>query len=236
MTATLDQTIREIVATDFRTAAVFQRYGLDFCCHGCRTVEQGCREAGVDAGAVLQELDTVLAAPATGAPAFASWPAPELVHYIVDKHHAFVREAIPVLLRHTGKIAEVHGERHPELIHIARLFERVAEEMTDHMAKEEQILFPYIVTLAEAGAEAPFAPFGTVRNPIRMMEAEHQFVGDAMAEMRQLTGGYTLPEDACTTYRVCFQELDAFEADLHVHVHLENNVLFPKAAALEGAL
>ena len=234
MTATLDQTIREIVASDFRTAAVFQRYGLDFCCNGCRTVEQGCREADVDADAVLRDLDAVLASPSAGAPAFASWDATKLVHHIVDTHHAFVREAIPVLLRHTRKVADVHGDRHPELIHIAGLFERVAAEMIDHMAKEEQVLFPYIVALAEG--EAPFAPFGTVQNPIRMMEAEHQFVGGAMAEMRQLTGGYTLPEDACTTYRVCFQELDAFEADLHMHVHLENNVLFPKAAALEGAL
>jgi len=234
MTATLDQTIREIVATDFRTAAVFQRYGLDFCCNGGRTVEQGCREAAADAAAVLRDLDAVLAAPADGAPAFASWSAPELVHHIVETHHAFVREAIPALLRHTRKVADVHGDRHPELIHIAGLFERVAEEMADHMVKEEQVLFPFVVALADG--KTPSAPFGTVRNPIRMLEAEHQFVGDAMAEMRRLTDGYTLPEDACTTYSVCFQELEAFEADLHIHVHLENNVLFPKAAALEGHL
>jgi len=234
MTATLDRTIREIVATDFRTAAVFQRHGIDFCCNGNRTLEQGCREAGALPCEVLRDIDGVLAVPAAEAPSFASWDAPELVAHIVEKHHGYVREAIPVLLRHTRKVADVHGEHHPELPHVARLFERIAAEMNDHMAKEEQILFPFIVALARN--EAPFAPFGTVQNPIRMMEAEHRFVGDALAEIRQLTAGYTLPEDACTTYRVCFQELEAFEADLFTHVHLENNVLFPKAAALEATL
>jgi len=236
MTATLDQTIREIVATDFRTAAVFQRHGLDFCCNGCRTVEQGCREAGADPAALLRDLDAVIAVPSAGLPDYASWDARTLADHIVDTHHAYVREAIPVLLRHTRKVADVHGDRHPELPHIARLFERIAAEMHDHMAKEERILFPYIAALASADDEAPSAPFGTVQNPIRMMEAEHRFVGDALAEIRQLTDNYTLPQGACTTYRVCFQELEAFERDLHVHVHLENNVLFPKAAALEGAL
>jgi regulator of cell morphogenesis and NO signaling len=148
-----------------------------------------------------------------------------------------VREALPVLRQHTQKIAAVHGERHAELVHIARLFARVADEMTEHMAKEEQILFPFIAQAANAvagGRVPPVPPFGTVENPIRMMEHEHRFVGDAMAEMRSLTSGFTPPEDACATYRVCLQELAAFEQDLHAHVHLENNILFPKAVALEN--
>jgi regulator of cell morphogenesis and NO signaling len=237
MTATPDATIREIVATDYRTAAVFQRHGLDFCCNGCRTIGQGCRDAGADEGALLKELDFVLGTPATDVPPYASWDVPALVSYIVANHHTYVREAMPALLLHTRKIAEVHGERHAELLHIARLFERVAGEMTDHMAKEEQILFPFMLALAAAASRnrpAPAPPFGSIQNPIRMMETEHRFVGDAMAEIRALTGEYRLPEEACTTYAVCFQELDAFERDLHVHVHLENNILFPKAAALEA--
>jgi regulator of cell morphogenesis and NO signaling len=237
MTATPDTTIREIVASDYRTAAIFQRYGLDFCCNGCRTVAQGCREAGADAGAVLRELDTVLNTSDAGTPQFASWDARTLIAHIVDRHHGFVRQALPPLLQHTEKIASVHGRRHSELIHVANLFARVAAEMIDHMAREEGILFPFIAALAEAadnGEPRPVAPFGTVANPIHMMEAEHQFVGDAMAEMRHLTGNFTPPEDACATYRVCFQELDAFERDLHEHVHLENNVLFPKASGLEA--
>jgi len=237
MTATPETTIREIVAADYRTAAVFQRHGLDFCCNGCRTVEESCREAGVAPDALIRDLDALLATPATGVPRFATWDARTLVAYIVDNHHAFVREALPPLLEHTSKIASVHGARQPDLVHIADLFRRVAGEMTDHMAKEEQVLFPFMVALEEAKAarrELPAAPFGTVANPIRAMEAEHRFVGDAMAEIRHLTGNFTPPSNACATYRVSFQELEAFERDLHDHVHLENNVLFPKAAAFEA--
>jgi len=238
MNATPETTIREIVATDFRTAAVFERFGLDFCCAGYRTIEQGCRDAGADEGALLRELDAVLTAPAGNAPRFASWDVPTLVNYIVANHHGYVRQALPTLLQHTRKIADVHGGRHPELAHVAQLFERVAAEMAQHMAKEEQILFPFVIDLAEAARTTrpiPRPPFGTVENPIRMMEHEHQFVGDAMAEIRQVTGGYAVPDDACATYRVCLQELTAFEADLHAHVHLENNILFPRAMAIESA-
>ena len=237
MTATLDQTIREIVATDFRTAAVFQRHGIDFCCNGNRTVELGCREAGAHRLRGASRSGWGAGGAGRRGAAFASWDAPQLVRHIIDDASR-LRPARPCrcCCAIPRKVADVHGERHPELVHIARLFERIAAEMSEHMAKEEQILFPYILALATPDEEAPFAPFGSVQHPIRMMEAEHRFVGDAMGEIRQLTDGYTLPDDACTTYRVCFQELEAFEADLFTHVHLENNVLFPKAAALEGTL
>lgn len=236
MIATPDTTVREIVATDYRTAAVFQRHGLDFCCNGGHTVAHGCLRAGVDTPALLRELNAVMNAPADATPRFDAWSPATLVAYIEGNHHAYVRDALPTLLTHTRKIAEVHGARHAELVHIARVVEQIAAEMTDHMEKEERILFPFIVALAEARRfqrSAPQPPFGTVENPVRMMEHEHRFVGDAMAEIRELTEGYRLPEDACTTYGVCFQELMAFEADLHAHVHLENNILFPKAVALE---
>jgi len=237
MTATPETTIREIVASDYRTAAIFQRHGLDFCCNGCQTIQQGCDKSGADPGVVIRDLDAVLTTAAAGVPRFSEWDARTLIAYIVANHHAYVREALPPLLRHTAKIAAVHGDRHPELVHIAKLFARVADEMVDHMAKEERMLFPFIAALEDAAAQRaapPAAPFGTVANPIHVMEAEHQFVGDAMAEMRHLTAGFTPPEGACATYRVCFQELDAFEQDLHNHVHLENNLLFPKAADLEA--
>jgi regulator of cell morphogenesis and NO signaling len=237
MNATPDTTIREVVAADYRAAAIFERYGLDFCCNGCRTIEQGCRDAGADEEALIRELGETLGTPAAGVPRFASWDARTLIAYIVANHHSYVRQALPALRQHTTKVAEVHGDRHPELKHIARLFGRVADEMADHMVKEEQVLFPFIAALEDAravGARKPSAPFGTVANPIHMMESEHEFVGDAMAEIRHLTGGYALPPDACATYTVCFEELAAFERDLHDHVHLENNLLFPKAAALES--
>ena len=237
MTATPDTTIREVVAFDYRTAAIFKRHGLDFCCSGCRTIQEACREAGTDEKALIRELDAVLGTPVSGVPRFADWDTRTLIAYIVGNHHAYVREALPTLLQHTAKVASVHGDRHPELIHISKLFARVADEMVEHMMKEERVLFPFIAALEDAAARPatpPAAPFGTVANPIHMMESEHEFVGDAMAEIRHLTGGYAPPADACATYQVCFQELDAFERDLHDHVHLENNLLFPKAMALES--
>jgi regulator of cell morphogenesis and NO signaling len=237
MTATLDMTVRDIVANDFRAASVFQRYGIDFCCKGNRTVEDACHDGGVKTEDLLQEVANAMAAPAAGGPRFNSWDLGMLAAYIVANHHGFVRQAIPALLTHTQKIAGVHGGSHPELHEVAAIFEGVAEEMTSHMLKEEEILFPYIAGLAVASrgdSGAPSAPFGTVRNPIRMMEAEHESVGDAMARIRELTIGYRAPDEACTTYRVCLQELEAFERDLHEHVHLENNILFPKAARLES--
>jgi regulator of cell morphogenesis and NO signaling len=236
MNATLDMTIRELVAADYRTAAVFERHGIDFCCHGCQTIAEGCLQAGADGPRVLAELDAVVGSPAGRAPRFNEWELPALVDYIVTTHHDYVREALPQLVTHSRRIAEVHGARHAELARVAALVGEVGEEMTSHMMKEERILFPYITNLArmaESGGPAPVAPFGTVRNPIRMMEAEHESAGAAMAEIRQLTGGYRMPEDGCATYRVCFEELERFERDLHAHVHLENNILFPRAAALE---
>ena len=239
MTATLDMTIRDIVANDFRAAAVFQRHGIDFCCKGNRSVEEACRGGAASADQVLREVSDATASPAAGGPRFNSWDLGTLAAYIVANHHGFVRQAMPALLTHTQKIASVHGETHPELHEVAAIIEDVAQEMTSHMAKEEEILFPYIAGLAVAASGAaanPSAPFGTVRNPIRMMEMEHESVGDAMARIRELTDQYRIPATACTTYRVCLQELESFERDLHEHVHLENNILFPKAARLESEL
>jgi regulator of cell morphogenesis and NO signaling len=237
MTSSVDTTVGDIVASDFRAAAVLQRHGIDFCCGGGSTLGDACRKQNVNATAVLAELTSACAAPDAATPRFSSWDVQTLVSYIVSNHHAYVRQALPAIQAHTQKIASVHGENHPELVDVARVFDGVSEEMTSHMMKEEHILFPYISALgaaAERRAEAPFAPFGSVSNPIRMMEQEHESAGAAMARIRELTGGYAAPEDACTTYRISLQELEAFEADLHAHVHLENNILFPKAKELAG--
>ena len=233
---TTDMTIRDIVANDYRAAAVFQKHGIDFCCGGDRTVDAACAAKGLPAASIVEELEAVTATPASGTPRFNEWDLPSLTSYIVAHHHAYVRQAIPTLLQHTRKIATVHGEHHPELADVANVFAGVADEMTMHMMKEERMLFPYIDAMARAAAAGqpiPTAPFGTVQNPIRMMEMEHDSAGSAMARINELTRGYQRPEDACTTYQVCLQELDAFERDLHAHVHLENNILFPKAARLE---
>lgn len=231
-------TIRDIVADDFRAAAVFERHRIDFCCGGDRPIAEACREKGLDAAAVIAEVEAATSAPGQ-APRFAEWDLDVLASHIVVNHHGYVRRAIETLGAHVRKVASVHGERHPETVKVAELFGAVADDMTQHMAKEERVLFPYITRLAEAvrtGGAPPAAPFGTIANPIGMMEAEHQAAGDLLAAIREQTGGFVPPADGCTTYKVTYKELEEFEADLHQHVHLENNLLFPKALNLERAL
>ena len=238
MTATFETPIRDIVTADFRTAAVFHNHKIDFCCGGAQPLADACRAAGADTNEVLAELNRAVSDPSSTVPNFSVWTPHELVDYIVTKHHSYVRESMPTIAAHAAKIARVHGERHPELAEVARLFDAVVEDMTSHMWKEEQILFPYISALGEAAAHnrpAPQAPFGSVENPIRMMEMEHETAGGAMARIRELTSDFKAPEDGCTTYSITLQELEAFEQDLHAHVHLENNVLFPRAIALQAA-
>lgn len=235
MNATADATVRDLVARDFRAAAVFTRYGIDFCCGGGKPIGDVCRTKQLSADVVLDEIDRACAEPDPDTPRYSDWQADDLARYIVGRHHGYCRSVMPAIAAHTRKLAQVHGPAHHELADVAALFERVCEEMGAHMAKEERVLFPYIEMLAASarGGVAPYpAPFGDVGNPIRMMEAEHESAGAAMARIRELTGGYAVPAHGCATWRVTLLELEAFEQDLHVHVHLENNILFPKARAL----
>ena len=233
-----DSTVGEIVAADFRTAAVFHDFGIDFCCGGRRVLKDVCGEKQIDTDVVLDAVSRACSA-AAPAPPFDEWAPETLIAFIVDKHHGYVRRMLPSLTANTQKLANAHGGRHPELPEVARLTQAVAAEMLSHMAKEECVLFPYIASLADAAREQrpiPPAPFGTIDNPIRMMEHEHESAGAAMARIRELTSGYQVPPDGCTTYRVALQQLAEFERDLHAHVHLENNILFPRARVLAGAV
>jgi len=235
----MKNTIRDFVVNDFRSAAVFERHGIDFCCGGDVTLDQACENAGVEMESIRRELDDATSAPNGSIPRYERWDLDVLTEHIVTTHHSYVRSAIPVLLAHTEKVAMVHGGRHPEVVEIHHLMIQVAQEMTSHMQKEELILFPYIRAMARSrreGTDVQPPPFGSISNPIQMMESEHESAGGALARMRTLANGFQPPEDACTTYRVSFQELAQFEADLHVHVHLENNILFPGAIALESTL
>ncbi|WP_290711979.1 hemerythrin domain-containing protein, partial [Flavihumibacter sp. CACIAM 22H1] len=174
--------------------------------------------------------------PATGLPSFKDWSAGLLVNYIVEMHHAYVLKTLPDLLFYADKVARVHGREHPELIDIQQLVTLVNEEMRDHMQKEEGVLFPFIQQLQAAADQSTTLPqpfFATVENPITRMEQEHEQVGAAMARINQLTDSYTIPEGACGSYQFYLRLLQEFENDLHLHVHLENNILFPKAKALE---
>lgn len=234
---TATSTIRDIVTNDFRTAAIFQKHGLDFCCGGGVSVQEACDKAGLDPSVIETELAGILDAPRDGTPDFKSWDVDFLTDYIVSNHHAYVRRVLPTVRFHAEKVARVHGGRHPELVEVASVFERVANELESHMVREEEVLFPYIKSLGAAerdGHDVPAPMFGSVRNPIEMMEIEHDEAGAAMHRIRQMTSGYQIPSDACTTYSVLFQELAEFEADLHRHVHLENNILFPRAIEIEA--
>jgi len=226
--------VGDIVAADFRTAAVFDRFGIDFCCGGRQSIADACRRAAADPGEVM---DALAALTRDGTVADVStWPLDQLVDYIVTTHHAYVRRALPAVAVHIAKLREVHGRRHPELARIGDTWCELFVEMSQHLLKEEQVLFPYIRVLVarqQQSCGALSSPFGTVENPIRMMEREHREAADALRTIRALTHGYAAPADGCMTYRVCMEELAAFEYDLHRHVHLENNVLFPRAIALE---
>jgi regulator of cell morphogenesis and NO signaling len=235
MTITAETTVGEVVAADFRAAAVLNRFGIDFCCGGKRTLADACRARMVDAAHVLTEVSAACAPSEEPAPRFNEWEPQTLVAYIVGTHHTYVRGALPMIGGYVRKLAATHGAKHPELLEVERLWGEISAEMTAHMAKEEQVLFPYIVQLADAvprREEVIPPPFGSIELPIRMMEHEHESAGAAVARINEITGGYLPPTDGCTTYRVCFEELKGFEQNLHAHVHLENNVLFPKARIL----
>ncbi len=229
-------TIGEMVVEDYRKAEVFRKFGLDYCCGGKKSLEDACQKKGLDPQTVQQELDVVDLVAAAPHQDYDTWALDMLAEHIIVKHHHYVTGALPMLYELTAKVARVHGERHPELVTIAGLFDAVAQELQMHMHKEEHILFPHIIKMAVAvrdGMPMPIPGFGSIENPIRMMEAEHESAGGAMAEIQRLSSDYTPPLDACTSYRVLFAKLQEFEQDLHQHVHLENNILFPKAIALE---
>lgn len=225
------RTVGDIVAEDYRRGAVFKRFGIDFCCGGGKSLADACRKTGADLATVEQAL---LAADDRGHDPLArvtAWEPGFLADYIVNEHHAYVRESLPVLRAFTHKVARVHGGAHPELIHIAVLVEELAQEMEAHMAEEENVVFPHIKSLFTP-SDASGSAGRSLRELVEEMESEHDHAGALMREIRRLSADYTPPDGACNTYRASFAKLEEFEDDLHRHVHLENNVLFPKARAL----
>lgn len=231
-----DETLGQIAAKDLRKAEIFKKYGLDFCCGGKKTVKQACAEKGLDVTKIEQELQQADKNPTTRPLPYSDWSLDFLADYIVNTHHSYVRKSLPEIRGYAIKVAQVHGSSHPELPAVQQLVEEVARELTSHMLKEEKVLFPYIKDLVAANnTERPSqtAHFGTVQNPINMMELEHELVGKNLEEIRMLTNNYTLPDDACASYSLLFRMLEEFENDLHLHIHLENNILFPKALEIE---
>lgn len=234
-----EKEVGQIAAGDLRKAEVFRKYGIDFCCGGKKTLREVCAEKGLEVSAVEQELGQAASARGPRPLEYNEWRLNFLADYIVNTHHGYIKKSLPDLRAFSSKVARVHGDRHPELLKIEQLTETVARELTSHMDKEETILFPFIQSLAEAetsGKAATPAPFGSISNPISMMEHEHDEAGQIMEEIRSLSENYHIPEDACTSYTMLYRMLEEFENDLHIHVHLENNILFPKAKSLEAEI
>lgn len=227
--------IGEIVATDFRAAAIFKKYGIDFCCKGSRTIESACENKKIVPEKIYEELQNLPDSTGNSID-FKSWPLDLLGDYVEKTHHRYVEEKTPVLQAFLDKLCNVHGAQHPELFQVKELFDASAQDLAAHMKKEELILFPFIKNMVKAkisGHKLPPPAFGTVENPVNMMKHEHSVEGERLRKIAELTQEYTPPADACNTYKVTFAMLRDFENDLHKHIHLENNILFPKAIELE---
>jgi regulator of cell morphogenesis and NO signaling len=223
-------TLADYVTANPSTARVFERYGLDYCCHGNRSLADACAEAGLDWRAVEADLVQV--------PELAATPPTQtvtsLIGHIVTTHHTYLRRELPRLADLMAKVVVAHGERHPEVAAVQATLAEITDDLFPHLVKEERILFPLTIELLGAVAPVTFQ-CGSVANPITVMHAEHDRVGELLSTLRRQTGGYQVPDDACPTWRALYAGLAELEQDTHTHVHLENNVLFPKIIALEAA-
>ena len=234
-----ETTVREVALQVPQSTRLFENLKLDYCCGGNRSLAEACASVGIDVGNVMEMLDEVTQTTSEDKDslAFQNASLPELITHILDTHHVFTKSEMDRLQLLADKVLAAHGGNHPELVHLDELFTRLCADLKPHMFKEEQVLFPYIVAMAEAADQhqaGPRAPFGTVNNPIRMMMREHDTAGEILRELRALTSDYKVPADACISYQTLYQALENFEKDLHQHIHLENNVLFPKAVELES--
>ena len=236
---TLKTNIGDIVAEDYRTAQVFKNHKIDFCCRGNRSIQEVAENNKLDAITLLNEIQNVQNQSAGDNIDFKSWPLDLLTDYIEKKHHRYVEERIPVLNQYLNKLCQVHGEHHPELFEITEHFNASAGELAKHMKKEELVVFPAVrkmMNVKQTGAQMEPFHYGTIQNPIQVMMQEHDNEGERFRHIEALSHGYTPPADGCSTYKVAFSLLKEFEEDLHNHIHLENNILFPKAAELEKQL
>ncbi|MCC6475571.1 iron-sulfur cluster repair di-iron protein [bacterium] len=231
-----NKTVGQVVTEDYRTALAFKKLGVDFCCRGNITLSDACDTHNIPQSALEAALAEATSYATEVSEDFANWELDRLAVHIVQTHHTYVKRRLPEIEAQIEKVVGKHGATHPELFGIAKHFAAVAAELRMHMMKEEQILFPVIREMAIAtrhgGASRP-APFGSIRGPISVMEAEHTSAGGGMAATRQLSSNFTPPEDACNGFRLLYNLLEEFETDLHQHIHLENNILFPRAITME---
>ncbi len=240
MTVVIDKTVRELALENPSSTRVFEKLGIDYCCGGNQSLGEACRNANLSLDHVLDSLEKANEADLAPYPQ-RDWQFESLavlVAHIQNTHHQYTREEIARLRPLFEKVCSVHGKNHPELLETHRVFQNLAQELSAHMMKEEMVLFPHILRMEAAVTRketiAP-APFGSIQNPVSMMEHEHDSAGSALRAMRQATNGYSAPADSCVSYQTLYRALAIFEADLHQHIHLENNILFPRAVAIEKA-
>lgn len=238
MCITKDDLLGDVVKGNFKTAEIFESFGIDYCCGGSRTIESACAEKNIDAEELIKKLE-ITNINKNGNGIFDLMSLDELIDHIINVHHSFVSKMLPVISAHSQKVLNAHGKNHPELAEVRDIWQDVSEELENHLLKEEKMLFPYIKNLVKTKAEffsLPSAPFGAIGNPISVMEKEHITAGNAFANLRRITENFSLPSDACATLAVFYDELKELEKDLHMHIHLENNILHPKAIMLEYEL
>jgi regulator of cell morphogenesis and NO signaling len=231
----LKKTSGQIVSEDFRTAPVFSRYGIDFCCGGKMPVGEACKEKGIAPDRLIADLSAVREQPADKSQDFNHWSLTFLADFILNTHHVYLKENLDMIAAYTGKIAGVHGDHHPEAVQIAGKFVAMAADMKAHLREEEEVFFPLIKQLdavKSGGTRLSPAEKAAFRKSFEKLDGEHLAVGDAAHQIRHMANDYAVPADVCNTYAVTMQKLKEFENDLHKHVHLENNILFPKAIAL----
>ena len=232
MVITKDKTVAQTVTENIKAAHVFKKYGIDFCCGGGISIEKVCVKKNIDFAILKNELLNINKA--SKAYDYDSWKLDFLIDHIINIHHTYVEQSIPLILQYAAKVAKVHGHHYAD-VEINKLFIQVANELTAHMKKEEIILFPYIkklLGLKATGEEIVPPLFGTINNPISMMEQEHETAGNVFRAIAVLSNDYSPPEEACNTFRALYAKLQEFEQDLHQHIYLENNILFPKAVLL----
>ncbi|NVN91005.1 MAG: iron-sulfur cluster repair di-iron protein [Desulfuromonadales bacterium] len=230
-----DKTIGELVAADYRTARVFEKYGIDFCCGGKIPLATACRERRIDPVVVSREIEEAGSEPLERSQNYAAWGLPFLADYIINTHHAYLNENLNQIAAYANKIAQVHGAKHPEVIEIAGIFARIAIDMAAHLREEEDVLFPAIKRIdaaVKAGTEPDAEDRATLKTCLAKLDHEHEEIGAAVHTIRHISNNYLIPDDVCNTFMLTYRMLKEFEDDLHKHVHLENNILFPKAAQL----
>lgn len=234
------KTVREIALEMPVTTRIFEEFKIDYCCHGDTAFNEACLNVGADPDTVIRRIDGVLDMPNTAKDSsFAEMGLSDLIDHIFDKHHVYTREEINHLTPLMAKVANRHGDNKPYLLELKALFQSLCEDLEPHMMKEEMVLFPYIKKL-EYGyvnhMNPSYPPFGTVRHPVGMMEVEHEEVGELLSKMRTVTNDYTLPSEACPSFTALYHRLGELERDLHQHIHLENNLLLPRAVEMERSV